>query len=236
MATYGFQAAPKGLKPVSRTGSALISPTVVRQFIDPVRTLSLGNGEVVQLGGDALTTDPAYYVPLPGYVNARVASTLINPTPAQQLNAFGVVAAVRYFTPTFPGYYGGLFWVQGTRIAPGKAVEVDIINDPDVYYEIQTNSPIGLTLEDVGKYCNLENINFIDGSANGASGITQGQSTAALNITAGTFALPTAAAGGTYDVKIVGLSQRPKNFFGSITVPQPYNYAIVRFNNRANQD
>lgn len=243
MATYGFQLAPKGLKPVSRSGSALISPSFVRQYIDPVNTLSLGNGEVVQLGGASVA---AYYDGLPGYVNARIADTLANPTAAQSLNAYGVVAAVRYYIPTFPGYIGSLYWVQGTTIASGTKVQVDIINDPDIYYEIQTNSPIGLVAEDIGRYCNLENINFIDGSANGANGITQGQSTTVLNIgtaAAGNTPSPntheaaTSAAGGTFDVKIVGLSQRPRNYFGIYNVtPQPYNYAIVRFNNRTNQD
>lgn len=229
MATYGFKLAPFGLKPVSRKGSSQISPTVSVQYIDPVNTLSLGNGEVVQLSPIAVAN---YSNALPGYVNARLASTPASPTPAQELNAYGTVAGVYYRITQYPGEIYSTFWVQGTPIIPGSKVRVDVISDVEIEYEIQTNSVIGLQQSQIGSYCNIANINFIDGSANGADGINQGQSTAVLDLTT-VSTTPTAVApgnGGLFDVQIVGLSNRPRNFFGTNDVPQPYNYAIVKFN------
>ena len=214
MATYGFPLAPKGLKPVSRLGSALISPTYQLYAIDPATTASIGNNEIVNLTA--------------GYLQVPAADTAV---PNGSVNALGVFAGVEYKITQFPGIIRQLYWVTQTAIIPGTSVMAKIVNDPDIYYEIQTNSATGLTQAMIGLYCNLENINFIDGSINGtgAAGITQGQSTAALNITGTTSATP-ANGTGLFDVQIVGLSQRARNVFATTATPQPYNYAIVKLN------
>jgi hypothetical protein len=225
----GFLLNPRGLKPVSRTGSSLISPTTTISYIDPVNTLSLGNNEVVQLS--PVVSAPYTPTTMPGYINARGADspTGATLTTTTTLKAWGVLAGVQYKINQYPGEIRSIFWKQGTNIMPGTKVTAFIVNDPAIYFEVQTNSTTGLQQIDIGKYCNLGNINWIDGSANGADGISQGQSFAFLDLTT-TNASPTASGGGLFDVEIMGLSPRPNNFFGTGSVAQPYNYAIVKFN------
>lgn len=231
----GFLANPRGLKPVSKTGSTQISPTTVRAYIDPVNTLSLGNNEVVMLS--PTLTNATSVGPLPGFIQARAGDTPTNGTltPDLQLNAYGVLAGVEFEIPTYPGFFRGLFWKQGSTVSIGKQVTASIVNDPDIYYEIQTSDATGLLQNMIGKYCNLANINWIDNSANGASGISQGQSYTSLNISVlGVNPTDTrGGAGGLWDVQIIGLSPRPGNFFattGGGGVAQPNNYAIVKLN------
>lgn len=220
MATYGFPLAPQGLKPVVRQGSAQVSFSTQTAYINIATARSIGNNEVVQLG-----------VENPGFINAPAATTVPNPAANQQLNSYGVLAGIRYKITQFPGEIRSLYWASGTVIAPGTQIVAQIIHDPSMEYEIQVNSVIGLQQTQVGSYCNIGNVNFIDGSVNGTgpAGISQGQSTAVLDLTT-ISATPIAGNGGLFDVEIVGLSQRPQNFFGTVGVPQPYNYAIVKFN------
>ncbi|CAN5950571.1 unnamed protein product [Sphagnum jensenii] len=135
---------------------------------------------------------------------------------------------VRFKITQFPGEIRSLYWAAGTVVAPGTQIEAEIIHDVNMEYEIQVNSVIGLQQSQVGSYCNIGNINFIDGSANGVNGISLGQSTAVLDLTT-ISATPTNGTG-LFDVEIVGLSQRVGNVFGTNAIPQPYNYAIVKFN------
>lgn len=214
MATYGFPLAPKGLKPVIRQGSAQASFSTQTAYINVATARSIGNNEVVQLG-----------VENAGYINAPSANTVI---PNGNLQAYGVLAGVQYQITSFPGEIRSLDWVSGTVIKPGTKIVAQILHDINMEYEIQTNSVTGLTIDQIGLYCNIGNINFIDGTANGAGGIFQGQSTAILDLT--TAQAGSANGTGLMDVEIVGLSNRPRNFFGTNAVPQPYNYAIVKFN------
>lgn len=215
MATYGFKQAPKGLKPVTRQGSAKISFSTQKSYIAVNTPRSIGNNEVVQLGA--------------GFIVSPAANTPNNPAVADELNAFGIFSGVYYKITQFPGEIRGLYFASGTLITPGTQIVAQVLHDSNMEYEIQVNSATGLTQAQVGGYANLGNINFIDGSANGTGGITQGQSTASLDLTTWN-ADSRAAAGGLFDVEIVGLSERVGNYFATNAQPQPYNFAIVKFN------
>lgn len=231
MATYGFPLFPTGLKPVSRKGSALISPTGIQQHIDPVNSTCIGNNSLVVLSTAA---------PTAGYITGVANDTPQSPTAVQSLQAYGMFGGTNFTITQIPGDMRQVYWIQQTLVASGKPVFTTIYDDPELEYEIQVNAITGLTQAMVGQYCNLANINWIDGAPRGPGGVdtsggnkpfSQGQSTTVLNLaTLAPNSYGLANNGGRLDVRIIGLSERPNNHFSTAAQPQQYNYALVKLN------
>lgn len=225
MATFQFVYAPQGLRPVSRRGSALISPAIQKMNINPATgtTHSIGSNEIVTNATATGATSTA------GYIDS-VQQSIPVAAAFTNLNGpfLGVFAGCYFKITAFPGEMRQVFWQAGTAIVTGTPVVADVLYDPDIEYEIQVGTGTSLTQAMVGLYTSVGNINFIDTSANGASGITLGQSTAYLNLGLPPTNVFTAV---STDVQIIALSPRPNNAYGVLN-----NYAIVKINSRAFQN
>lgn len=221
MAAIQFTSAPLGLKPVSRRGSALISPAIQKMNIHATNTISIGANEIV-------SNSLAGYIQAPsqpaggGYAGIHFAGG------ANALVKFlGVLSGVYFRITSFPGEMRQVYWKQATPIITGTPITADVLYDPEIEYEIQVGPGQSLVQTDIGAYSTLGNINFIDGSlsGSGAAGITLGQSNAFLDRNAVNTNDPQVAA---TDVQIIALSPRPQNTFGLLN-----NYAIVKINTLA---
>lgn len=113
----------------------------------------------------------------------------------------------------FPGGLGGFganYWPGGTTLATGTVCEVQVADNPNLLFEIQSNTSAGVTTAGL----NL-NYNFVSGTGNTANGL----SAYALNIASGQTTVD-------LNLKALRFPQYPGNLSGV-----GYNIVEVSINN-----
>lgn len=139
------------------------------------------------------TNDPVTILST-GYIVEATSATTAGATPI-----LGVFAGCQYQVPAGVGVAGTIvnspYWPANTQVAPNTVITAYVICDPDVVYDIQTNSSNGLPFSST-----LSNANF----AAGAGNINTGISTVSLDQSQ-------VGTGSSRNLKILGLSPVPGN-------------------------
>jgi len=140
---------------------------------------------------------------------AQSAST--GATPAA-LGIGGIFVGCQYLSVSQKRVVWSNYW-PGSDVASGNYVEGYIVNDPNAKFVAQTDAS-GLGYAAIG-----QTVGFVAGSGNTANGI----STAYLDSTTLGVA--------NEPFKVIDLIVAPPGSQGTLQNGQPYNYAVVQFNN-----
>ena len=182
---YGVNAA-FGLKPIRYLNGASWNDAVNEYVIDSGYNTSIFTNDPVTFAND-------------GTINIGVAGSAI----------IGVFMGCKYIDPN-GNYVASPYWPAATSVQAGSSVIAFVADDPNIIFDVQTNSSVGLTQTNIAT-----NANF----AAGAGSTVSGQSGYVLDqSTSGTTS--------TLNLKILRFTQNPINAPGI-----PYNNAEVMINN-----
>lgn len=152
--------------------------------------------------------DPiAWASPADGTVEQAPSSGAI--TPAQ---IAGIFVGCKYLSVSQKRTVWSNYW-PGSDVASGNYVEGYMVTDPNAKFVAQTDA-VGLGISAIG-----QTVGFVAGAGNTANGI----STAYIDSTTLGVA--------NEPFKVVDLIVAPPGSQGTLQNGQPYNYAVVQFNN-----
>ena len=144
---------------------------------------------------------------------ARAASTGATPG---SLGIAGIFYGCKYLSVSQKRTVWSNYW-PGSDVASGNYVEGYIVNDPNAKFVAQSDST-GLAIVDINA-----TIGFAIGTGNASTGLS------------GAYLDTTTINTATYNVnapfKVMGIINDPPGTNGTLVNGQPYDYAIVMFNN-----
>jgi hypothetical protein len=159
--------------------------------------------------------------PVTAQADGSVAQSASTGATPGALGIAGIFAGCKYLSVAQKRTVWSNYW-PGSDVASTQSVEAYIINDPNARFIAQSDST-GLALADVNA-----NVGFAIGTGNAASGIS------------GAYLDSTTLNTATYNVnspfKVVGIYQSPPGAPGTLGNGQPYDYAIVAFNDVATRN
>jgi hypothetical protein len=169
--SYG-QNLPWGMQAVRSLTSASYNSQGNQYIISPNATNSIFRGDLVRIDADGYVT--SIYDVGGGFTTTA---------------SVGVFNGCSYVTPTAnnpidPASPGRPFWPVGTVLAPNTQATAFVLDDPNIIYNIQTNSANGLTQTNIGQVAAVSfqtANNLVIGNTNtGVSLMSLDQATAAV--------------------------------------------------------
>lgn len=167
------------------------------------------------------TTNIFFGDPVTAVNDGTVAQSASTGATPGALGIAGVFVGCKYLSTVQKRTVWSNYYPGGTDPATGT-IEGYIVNDPNAKFLAQTDGT-GLALVDVNS-----TIGFVIGSGNTSTGIS------------GAYLDSTTLNTATYNVnapfKVVGIYNAPPNVQGTLSNGQPYDYAIVSFNDVATRN